>query len=173
MFGFFKKKPPQPPGEFPPVPKWKPSIRQPLDRVIDRVAYYTNRKDDFAVFEHGTCVLLENGLPEEQAVAEAKAILSKIFNFHPDMNPAAMDDGNTIVMYNEPALNVVLEDIVQANWAEIEQNHQDALATSEVLMTPLGPNTFDDFAKKALFGRCYMFMDAQHPTVVKIERATV
>jgi len=65
------------------------------------------------------------------------------------------------------------DEIVQSNWAEIERNHQDALATAEVLTTRLGPNKFDDFAKKALFGRCYMFMDAQNPKVVKIERAAV
>ena len=47
---------------------------------------------------------------------------------------------------------------------------KDALATSEVLITPLGPSKFDDFGKKALFGRCFMFMDAQDPKVVKIVR---
>lgn len=40
----------------------------------------------------------------------------------------------------------------------------------EVLITPLGPNVFDDFGKMALFGRCFMFMDAQDPKVVRIER---
>ncbi len=173
MFGLFKKKPPPPPGGFPPMPKWRPSIRQPLDRVVERVAHYTNRQKDFAVFEYGTCVLVENGLSEKQAVAQAMDVLFKIFNYHPDMNPVSMKDGNITVQYNHPALNVVLEDVVQLNWAEIDRNHLDALATSEVLMTPLGPNKFDDFGKKALFGRCYMFMDAQNPRVVKIERAAV
>jgi hypothetical protein len=173
MFGLFKKKPPPPPRQFPPVPKWRPTIRQPLDRVIERVAHYTNRQKDFAVFEYGTCVLVQDGLPEADAAVQAKEILSKIFNYHPDMNPVPMKDGNITVQYNHPALNVVLEDIVQLNWAEIDRNHQDALATDEVLMTPLGQNKFDDFGKKALFGRCFMFMDAQDPKVVKIERAAV
>ncbi|TKB67070.1 MAG: hypothetical protein E8D47_04550 [Nitrospira sp.] len=173
MFGLSKKKLPQPPREFPPVPKWRPSIRQPLDRVVERVAHYTDQQRDFVVFEYGTCVLVQDGLSEEEAAAQAKDLLSKIFNFHPDMNPGHMKDGNITVQYNEPALNVVLEDIVQLNWAEIERNHQDALVASEVLMTPLGPNKFDDFGKKALLGRCYMFMDAQDPKVVRIERAAV
>jgi hypothetical protein len=34
------------------------------------------------------------------------------------------------------------------HWAEIDQNHQDALATSEVLITPQGPNNFDEFGEK-------------------------
>jgi hypothetical protein len=118
-------------------------------------------------------VLVENGLSEALAVQQATDLLSKIFNFHPDMNPVRMKDGNITVQYNQPALNVVLEDVAQANWADIERNHQDALATSEVLMTPLGQNKFDDFGKKALFGRCYMFMDAQSPKVVQIVRAAV
>lgn len=173
MFGLFKKNPPQPPRQFPPVPKWRPAIDQPLIRVIERVAHYTNRQQDFAVFEYGTCVLVQNGPSEEGAIAQAKDAQSNILNSHPDMNPIHMSDGNITVQYNPSALNVVFEDIVRLNWDETEQNHRDALATSEVLMTPLGPNKFDDFGKRALFGRCFMFMDAQNPKVVRVERAAV
>ena len=52
----------EPPVVFPPVPVWQPSFKQPLDRMIDRMKYYTDRKRDFAVFENGTCVILEDGL---------------------------------------------------------------------------------------------------------------
>lgn len=132
--------------------------------------YYTNGTQDFVLFEHGTCVLLEDGLSDAQAKQFAEEVLSRIYRAHPDMNPANMDDGNILVRYNHPAFNVVFSDLVQENWAEIESRHQDALATHEVLMTPLGPNRFDDFGKKALFGRCFMFMDGQNPKVVRIER---
>jgi hypothetical protein len=172
MFGPFKKKTPPPP-RFPPVPKWRPSIVQPLEAVAERVAHYTNGKKDFAVFEHGTCVLVTNGLTEDQAITEATTTLAKIFHAHPDMNPVLMKDGNITVQYNQPALNVVLAEVAQAHWPEIDRNHQDALATSEVLITPMGHNKFDDFGKKALFGRCFMFMDAQNPKVVRIVRAGV
>ncbi|MEZ4411248.1 MAG: hypothetical protein R3A52_32915 [Polyangiales bacterium] len=175
MFGFFKKKPPPPPSEprvFPPVPRWKPEFAPPIERVIDRVAYYTDGERDFAVFRHGTCALLpKNGLDEAQAASAAKEILDQIYNYHPDMNPTPMDDGNILVQYNHPALNVVLEDFVQLHWQEIERNHLDALATHEVLMTPRGPNKFDPFGMKALFGRCFMFMDAQSPEVIRVVRA--
>jgi hypothetical protein len=53
---------------------------------------------------------------------------------------------------------------------EIDNRHLDALAAHEVLITPLGQNKFDAFGKSALFGRCYMFMDAQDPMVASIER---
>ena len=81
-----------------------------------------------------------------------------------------MKDGNILVQYNHDVASLVLADVVEQNWDEINREHQRALATDEVLITPLGHNTFDDFGKKALFGRCYMFMDAQVPKVVLIER---
>lgn len=84
-----------------------------------------------------------------------------------------MDDGNIVIQYNHPAINVVLISFADEHWEEIESNYQDALVTSEVLLTSLGPNTFDDSGKKELFGCCYMFMDAQSPEVVRIVRAAV
>jgi hypothetical protein len=48
--------------------------------------------------------------------------------------------------------------------------HLEGLTKSEVLITPLGPNKFDDFGKQALLGRAYMFMDAQHPKIKAIHR---
>ena len=156
---------------FPPVPAWKPSFSQPLDRVIDRLSYYSDGKRDFAVFTNGTCAILEPGLDDKAAVSSALRILGAIFGYHPDMHPRPMDDGNILVSYNHPAVNVVLADIARAHWPEIEARHLDGLAESEVLLTPLGSNIFDDFGKQALLGRAYMFLDAQAPEVVRIVRA--
>ena len=172
MFGFKKKEPPQLPPRFPPVPKWQPSIAAPLDDIIERMAHYTNRQRDFAVFKHGTCAILPSGLAQDQAIALAKQMLHKIFHAHPDMNPLAMKDGNILVQYNEPVVNIVLSEFVTRHWAEIDRKHQDALATSEVLITSAGQNKFDEFGKKALYGRCFMFMDAQGPEVVRVVRAS-
>lgn len=171
MFDLFKKKRKEP--QFPPVPDWRPTIKQPIDRLIERLCYYTDNKKDFAVFENGTCVLLPDGLTEPEAERTAKEILNNIFTYHPDMNPVNMDDGNIVVQYNHPALNIVLDEIAQNHFAEIDRNHQRALTTSEVLITPLGNNVFDDFGKKALFGRCFMFLDAQDPKVIKIVRKPI
>lgn len=155
---------------FPPVPKWRPSFDQPLNRIIDRMNYYANGTRDFAVLRHGTCVVLESGLNDAAARTAALQVIDRIFNAHPDMNPTPMDDGNVLVSYNHPAANVVLSDIAKAHWAEVEANHLDGLATSEVLITPLGPNKFDNFGKQALLGRSYFFMDAQAPEVALIHR---
>ena len=174
MFEWRKKRaqpPSEPSAKFPPVPDWQPSIVQPLESIEDRVRYYTDGKRDFALFANGTFVLLPVGLSEAQAEAFALAALDEVFHAHPDMRPVAMDDGNILIGYkNDITANVVLSDVVAANWTEIEAQHQRALAKHEVLMTPLGQNKFDAFGIKALFGRCFMFMDAQRPRVLKVVR---
>jgi hypothetical protein len=158
---------------FPPVPKWRPSFLEPIDRIEDRFSYYFDSKRDFAILENGTCVLIEDGLSDQAAAVSALATLSSIFNYHPDMNPSPMDDGNILVSYDHPAFNVVLSDVAGDHWLEIEARHLDGLTPDEVLITPLGQNVFDDVGKKALLGRCYMFMDAQAPKVVRIKRRTI
>jgi hypothetical protein len=162
MFGlfkklFWKKPPPEEAGRsrdgFPPVPKWRPPFEQPLEAVVERVGYYTKREWDFVVFCHGTCVVLpENHLPDDRASATAREILDKVYRFHPDFGSAVMDDGNILIEYNHPVLNVVLQGFADEHWDEIERNHQDALTPSEVLITSLGPNRFNDADKTALFG---------------------
>ena len=172
MFDIFKKKEPpsEPPKRFPPVPDWKPEIRQPLERISERIRFYTNGSRDFAIFGHGTVAVLPNGLDDTEAEEHARQSLHKVFHAHPDMKPLNMKDGNILIQYNHDVASLVLSDIAEKHWAEIDKEHQRALATSEVLITPLGSNKFDDFGKKALFGRCYLFMDAQSPKVLRIER---
>ncbi|MGW8392891.1 hypothetical protein [Pseudoduganella sp. HUAS MS19] len=106
----------------------------------------------------------------EAAEHHAKEALQKVFHAHPDMHPLNMDDGNVLVRYNHDVANVVLASVVQSNLDEIDSRHLDALAAHEVQITPFGQNKFDAFGKSALFGRCYMFMDAQDPMVDSIER---
>lgn len=176
MFGLFKKKEPpnEPPKKrFPPVPDWQPRIKQPTDAIIDRMSYYTDGERDFALFENGTISILPAGLSDAQADQHAKEAIHKVFHAHPDMHPLNMDDGNILVRYNHDLATVVLNEVAVSNWSEIDAEHQRALATDEVLITPLGHNTFDDFGKKALFGRCYMFMDAQDPRIIQIVRSNV
>jgi len=158
------------PKDFPPVPAWQPDVKIPLEKVIDRFRYYTDNKKDFVVLNHGTCVLVSDGLTDEQAGKEALETVSRIFNYHPDMSPKSMDDGNILVFYNHPAYTVVLEEITKQHMDTIRTNHLNALARAEVLMTPAGPNKFDDFGMKALFGRCYFFMDAKTPEVFSVVR---
>jgi hypothetical protein len=159
-----------PKNGFPPVPNWKPSFLQPIEAVIERITHYFDGRRDFAVFRNGTCVILDTGLSDANAKATALKVLANILGFHPDMNPAPMDDGNILVRYNHPAMNVVLRSVAMAHWDEIEKRHLDALTPDEVLITPLGQNKFDDFGKQALLGRAYMFMDAQSTEIVRLVR---
>ncbi len=175
MFGLFKKKEPpsKPPERFPPVPDWQPKFGQPIEKIVDRVRHYSNGTRDFAVFENGTVSILPDDLSDQEASAHALEALHKVFHAHVDMKPLPMKDGNFLVHYNHDVASVVLEEVIQEHWDEIQQKHLQALATHEVLITPLGHNVFDDLGKKVLFGRCYMFMDAQSPKVIHVVRKSI
>jgi|GEM_PF-598149 hypothetical protein len=155
------------PDDFPPKPKWKPNLPIDIQRTIETFAYYSDKKKTFAVFENGTCVVIPDGDadPEKQA----KEILNKVYNFHPDFNPQTMDDGNFMVSYSQPAYSIVFKDEFEKNRDYIEKNHLDGLVRAEVLLNAKRePNKFDDIGKIGLFARARMFLDAQNPVVVKI-----
>ena len=159
------------PARVPGVPDWRPDIVQPLDRVVERLRSYTDDKRDLAVFEHGTAVLLPDGLDDAAADAFARRALHDATHRHPDMTPVPMNDGNLLVRYGERVANVVMYEVAVQHRDTIDANHLRALVAGEMLLTPQGANLFDDFGKQALFGRCYLFMDAQAPNVVRIVRA--
>lgn len=157
--------------QFPPLPQWRPSFTSSTESQLERMVFYTNQEKDLAQFSNGTIVLLEEGLDDARAMQYANEVLSKIFNYHPDMNPVNMKDGNILVQYNHPAYNVVLTDFTKQHMEQIKSKHLDALATDEVLITGLGQNKFDEFGMQALYGRAFMFMDAQNPKVIRLYRA--
>jgi len=151
--------------DFPPIPKWKPNLPIDIDLIYEKTKYYTNSNLQFAIFENGTVVFFPDRI--ENIEDSAKASLDKIYNFHPDFNPLTMDDGNYLVEYNHPAFNIVFKNEIENHWSYIDENHQDGICPSEVLIGPSGPNVFDTIGKICLFGRAKMFMDAQSPKIVK------
>lgn len=156
--------------QFPPVPKWMPNFSASIESQLERMIFYTDQDKDLAQFSNGTIVILEDGLDDEEAKQYASEVLSEIFNYHPDMSPVDMKDGNILVQYNHPAYNVVLTEFTKKHMDVIKSRHLDALATDEVLITNLGQNKFDEFGMQALYGRAFMFMDAQNPEVVRVYR---
>lgn len=153
--------------KFSPVPKWQPNIPVDIERTVQTFAYYSNRQVPFAVFAHSTCVIVDGKSTDMDA--EAKNILDKVFNYHPDFNPMNMDDGNWLIEYSQPAYSIVFKSEVESNWEYIDQHHLEGLATDEVLLNANHePNKFNEIGKIALFGRARMFMDAQSPSVVRI-----
>ncbi len=160
----------EPEKQFPPVPEWQPDFSVSVEQVLERMMYYFDNGKDIAVFSNGTAVILPENLNDSEAKEFALKTLSDIYNFHPDMSPLHMDDGNILVQYNHPAFNVVINSFANKHIDTIKKHHLDALARSEVLITPLGNNVFDEFSMKALYGRTFMFMDAQKPEIVLIHR---
>jgi hypothetical protein len=154
-------------ADFPPKPKWRPTIPVNIARTIEAFCYYTDRKKTFAVFANGTCVLLPDGTSQPEK--DAKEILNKVYNYHPDFKPQSMDDGNFLVSYSQPAFSVVFKDEVEKNQAYIDKNHLDGVVRAEVLLNAKGEaNKFDQMGKIGLFGRARMFLDAQNPVVVRV-----
>jgi len=153
--------------EFPPMPKWKPSIKPDLKRIIKTFKYYSSNKVNFVVFENGTIVPLDNDSKSYEN--DAKSILTKLFYFHPDFNPLQMDDGNWLISMSNNAYVICFKDVIEKNWVYIDKNHLDGLATSEVLLNSQNkPNIFDERGKIGLFGRAYWFLDAISTKVKEI-----
>lgn len=159
---------PTPPGDFPPVPEWRPTMPVDVQRTAKAMARYLDDKRTFVVFEHGTCaVVSDSGEPVE----EARDILEKILHAHPDMNTAEMDDGHWVVRYSGPAMSIVFSDEIEQYWDDIEENHLGGLTRAEVLIGPQGEkNRFNRDGKIGLFGRARMFMDATAPVAVGVWR---
>ena len=79
IFDKFRKRN-EPKKTFPPVPEWKPDIRQPIESILEKIQYYTDNKSDIVIFKHGTCVILNNDLSDQEAQKFAKETLKQIYN---------------------------------------------------------------------------------------------
>ena len=142
-----------------------------IERTVSTLAYYTNHKQAFVVFENGTCVIVPDA--SSDPLNDALQRLDKVYNYHPDFNPMKMDDGHHLVSYSQPAYSVVFADELENNRSYIDTHHLDGLVRDEVLLDAQGvANTFDEQGKIGLFGRARMFLDAQHPKSVRVYRPT-
>ncbi len=152
--------------DFPPKPNWKSNLPIDIELIYEKARYYTGNKLQFAVFQNGTVTFFPNKV--DNIEDSAKASLEKIYNCHPDFKPMAMDDGNYLIEYSQPAFTIVFKYEVDNNWDYIDKNHQDGICKDEVLINGQGQhNVFDSVGKICLFGRAKMFMDAQTPKVIK------
>ncbi|MBK9246801.1 MAG: hypothetical protein IPM69_01485 [Ignavibacteria bacterium] len=136
--------------DFPPKPKWRPNLLTDIDLIYQKAKYYTGDKLQFAIFQNGTVTFFANKV--DNIEDSAKATLDKIYNFHPDFKPMAMDDGNYLVEYSQPAFTIVFKDEIDNHWDYIQTNHQDGVCRDEVLINSQGQhNVFDSVGKICLF----------------------
>jgi hypothetical protein len=160
---FFKKNKDQ---DFPPKPNWKPDLPVDTNLIYEKAKYYTGDKLQFAIFQNGTVVIFPGKVNDIDA--SALEILDKIYNSHPDFKHIAMDDGNYLIQYSQPAFTIVFKEEIEKHWPYIDQNHLDGICKAEVLINAKGQhNVFDNIGKICLFGRAKMFMDAQSRKIVK------
>ena len=98
-------------------------------------------------------------------------ILDKVYRYHADFNPQAMDDGNILISYSQPAFSIVFKDEFDSHREYIEQHYLDGVVRDEVLLNANGePNRLDERGVIGLFGRARMFLDAQDPEILQIWR---
>jgi hypothetical protein len=150
-------------------PKWEPVIPISIHKTAQIFARHTDQKRTFAVFAHGTCVVLPNGCHRKEV--EAKAILDQVVHYPSDFKTEVMRDGNFLVEYSQPAYSIVLNAEVKLHREYIEFYYRDGLLRSEI---PLNPNSektqsqISDLEKIGLLARARMFMDAQNPVLVTL-----
>jgi len=153
------------------VPEWKPGIERNIDNISERCEFYWNKSKTIVVFAHGTCVFVEDGLSDEASEEAAIYELSGFLKSHPDIHPMQMKDGNLLIMAPHlDVFTVVLEETMDTHQDLIKANHLKALPSHEVILTADGPNVFDTLGHNMLFGRTFIFWDAQELTPVKIIR---
>lgn len=154
------------------VPEWKPTIERSLDKISERCHYYLNHSVTLVVFEHGTCVIVSDEKSEADSFLEAIEELSGFLKAHPDVTPMEMKDGNLLVRIPHLSVfTVVLKETMDQHGELIKENHMRAIPDHEVLITPSGPNVFDQNGMNLLFGRSFVFWDAQELKPWKIMRA--
>lgn len=155
------------------VPAWKPDCDRDLERIATLCTHFTNGATSFVVFSHGTCVIMDSPVNEEEAFQTASQHLSLFLKSHPDVQPLAMNDGSVLVQsLNVSAVSIVPPETLASYQSQIEENHLSAIPGHEVIMTPNGPNVFDDFGKQVLFARAFIFWDAQDLRPTKFVRPT-
>lgn len=161
---------------WPPRPAWVPSFQMPFPKTLTAFKLALRGPRDIVVFKNGTMVIVPLGMDDSSATDLAKAHLNDLVHGHVDMSVQRTAAEDVLVSYNrtgyEAAFNLVLSDIAQEHWNEIETRHLDGLVADEVIVTQVAANGFDEEGKMALLGRAYMFLDALDPQVMLIDRAS-
>lgn len=154
--------------DWPPRPRWQPPITSDLERIARTCAYYLDNRDSFAVFERGTCALMRPGIPKP--LENTVSILREIIHHHPDFRCQRMDDGNWMITYKYPAMNIVFGDEFESNIDYIEAHYRSGIIEDEVFRDRDGAVAPLDKPsdKIGLLGRARMFMDALNPKIIGV-----
>jgi hypothetical protein len=155
---------------WPPKPEWRPEITLDLARIEKTCAYYLDHGADFAVFENGTCVFIDT--ETDNVLENTSAKLTKIISAHPDFKSEKMDDGNWMVTYNQPVMNVIFFDEYERHRKYIEHHFKQGVLKHEVFRAPSGETVEMGSVSDqiGLLGRARMFMDALNPVIIRIWR---
>ncbi len=153
----------------------KPKLSQPIATVIDgadqRLIDFCVRNiketRSFVLFQHGTCVVVEN--ESDTTVIKEKALTILKETAVPDARfiCTPVEDNNLIVSYNEPVFHLRFQDEMDLHRKDIEQDFRRFLTEQEAAdITPAWEPPFH--AKVGLRSRARLFKDASSLTIARI-----
>ncbi len=101
-----------------------------IERVVDRVRYYSNGKFAFGVLSSGTCFFIGT---EGSITEQAKVLLDLVSGAPLDFVVKEMDDHNYIVRFNDKVFSIVFRDEFDLQRKSIEQEITDQVSTEKLI----------------------------------------
>lgn len=143
-----------------PCPTWVPDKVENINTIYDRLAFYTNHKKHFVVYEHGTGVY--PGKAGSDPI-ECDSILMSVVMNPPNFKVSPMKDGNFLVGFKGPVYGVVLGDFYHENKNIIINNvSSGGLLPGEKLLKPESDAPIPvDHYYIGLYARAKLYADAE------------
>jgi hypothetical protein len=143
-----------------PCPIWVPDRVEDIKIIYDRLAFYTNNKKHFVVYEYGTGVYPKKA---ECDPIECDSILMSVVMNPPNFKVTPMKDGNFLVGFKGPVYGVVLGDFYQEYKDLIINNVlSGGLLPGEKLLKPESDFSIpEDHYYIGLYARAKLYADAE------------
>lgn len=136
-------------------------------RLIDFCSRNIKSNRAFVLFNHGTCVVIENENDPEIIKAQAIGILMEVATPDARFICTPVEDRNLIVSYTEPVFHLRFDEDMDLHRQEIETDFRRFLTEKELAdITPSWEPPFH--AKVGLRSRARLLKDASDPIVSRI-----
>jgi hypothetical protein len=128
-------------------------IKPDIERIVDRVRYYSNDKFAFGVYAYGTCFFPEIGKRFDD---EGKKVIETVGGDSIGFTVREMDDRNFVVRFSEYLFAVVLKDEFESIREQIESDVASATVDERLVGRAESPR---DHLLIGLLARTRLFQD--------------
>lgn len=136
-------------------------------RLVDFCSQNIKSSRAFVLFQHGTCVVVDNHTDTASIKGQALKILAETAVPDARFVCTPIEDNNLIVSYTEPVFHLRFEDEMELHREEIEEDFRRFLTAKESAdITPAWDPPFH--AKVGLRSRARLLKDAAEPAVTRI-----